>query len=140
MNFTIVSVGRLKESYFIATVDEYIKRIEGFAKLKLINVKNDSNIPAKIPTGSYVFALCIEGKQLSSESFSQKLEKIYLSEKKGICFIVGGSDGLSQNVKSSADMKLSMSNMTFPHRLAKIMLLEQLYRALSIQNNRKYHK
>jgi 23S rRNA (pseudouridine1915-N3)-methyltransferase len=86
-----------------------------------------------------VFALCVEGKQLSSELFADKLSQIYLSEKKGVCFIIGGADGLPETVKEVADLRLSMSKMTFPHRLAKIMLLEQLYRALTIQNNRSYH-
>ena len=140
IDFTIISVGRLKEAYFTAAADEYVKRIGGFGKVKIVDLKDDSEILAKIPKNAYVFAMCIEGQQLSSEEFSQKLEKVYLSEKKGIYFIIGGSEGLPQEVKSIADMKLSFSKMTFPHRLAKIMLLEQVYRALSIQNNRSYHK
>ena len=140
MDFTIISVGRLKEPYFIAAVDEYLKRIGGFTKITMIDVKEDGAITAKIPANSYIAALCVEGEQFSSEEFSKRLEKVYLSEKRGICFIIGGSDGLPQDIKSIADIKLSMSEMTFAHRLAKVMLLEQLYRALSIQNNRKYHK
>ncbi|MCL2036712.1 MAG: 23S rRNA (pseudouridine(1915)-N(3))-methyltransferase RlmH [Oscillospiraceae bacterium] len=146
MTFTIISVGRLKEAYFADAAAEYVKRIGGFSqckKLTLIDVKeskNDGEITERIPPSSYVFALCIEGKQLTSRDFSAKLEQAFTSEKKGICFIIGGSEGLSEGVKSIADMRLSMSEMTFPHRLAKIMLLEQLYRALSIQNNRSYHK
>ncbi|MCL2634038.1 MAG: 23S rRNA (pseudouridine(1915)-N(3))-methyltransferase RlmH [Oscillospiraceae bacterium] len=140
MNFTIVSVGRLKESYYGEAADEYIKRIGGFGKVSIIDVKSDDDILPKIPVSAFVFALCVEGERLSSEGFSQKLEKVYLSEKKGIYFVIGGSEGLSEKVKSAADMKISMSDMTFPHRLAKIMLLEQLYRALTIQNNKNYHK
>jgi 23S rRNA (pseudouridine1915-N3)-methyltransferase len=140
MNFTIVSVGRLKESYFVSAVDEYVKRIRGFGKIELIDVKSDADIANRIPQSAFVFALCIEGKQMSSEEFSRRLEEVYLSEKKGVCFVIGGSDGLPASVKKSADFKLSMSEMTFAHRLAKIMLLEQLYRALSIQNNRNYHR
>lgn len=140
MNFTVISVGRLKEGYWVQAVDEYVKRIKGFGKINLIDVKDGSAVLAKIPDGAYVFALCIEGESLSSEKFSLVLEKIYLSEKKGICFMIGGAEGLSPQTKSVCDMKLSMSAMTFPHRLAKVMLLEQLYRALSIQNNRNYHK
>jgi 23S rRNA (pseudouridine1915-N3)-methyltransferase len=145
--FTIISVGRLKESYFVAAVDEYVKRIGGFGKVQMIDLPDSpkekdvaAGILAKIPQGAFVFALCVEGKQLSSEKFAEKLQQIYLSEKKGICFLIGGSDGLPDDVKAVADMKLSMSEMTFPHRLAKIMLTEQLYRALTIQNNKKYHK
>ena len=144
MDFTIISVGKLKEPYFIAAADEYIKRIGGFSniKIKLIDVRDDSEILPKIPPNVFVFALCIEGQKFSSSGLSEKLEKIYLSEKKGIYFIIGGSDGLSEEIKSDSkiNLKMSMSDMTFPHRLAKIMLLEQIYRALSIQNNKKYHK
>jgi 23S rRNA (pseudouridine1915-N3)-methyltransferase len=140
MNFTIISVGRLKENYWVAAVDEYVKRIGGFGKISIIDVKDDSAILPRIPTGVYVFAMCVEGKPLSSEEFSDVLERIYISEKKGICFVIGGANGLPESVKSACDMKLSMSAMTFPHRLAKVMLLEQVYRALSIQNNTKYHK
>ncbi|MCL1832574.1 MAG: 23S rRNA (pseudouridine(1915)-N(3))-methyltransferase RlmH [Oscillospiraceae bacterium] len=144
--FTIIAVGRLKESYFVAAAEEYVKRIGGYAKINLIDVKDGADkdtasaIIAKIPQGAYVCALCIEGRKLSSEAFSDSLSQVYHSSKKGICFVIGGSQGLSDEVKAIADMKLSMSDMTFPHRLAKIMLLEQLYRALSIQNNGKYHK
>ena len=140
MSFTIVSVGRLRESYFVDAAAEYVKRIGAFGKVSLIDVKEDGALFQKIPHGAYTFALCVEGKQLTSEEFSRRLEQVYLSEKKGICFIIGGSEGLPENVKSACDMQLSLSEMTFPHRLAKIMLLEQLYRALSIHNNRKYHK
>lgn len=140
MNFTVISVGRLKESYFVEAVDEYVKRIGAFGKITLVDVKDGSAIQPKIPSGAYVFALCVEGKQLTSEGFSDVLEKIYVSEKKSICFVIGGAEGLPESVKSIGDMRLSMSGMTFPHRLAKVMLLEQLYRALSIQNNKKYHK
>jgi 23S rRNA (pseudouridine1915-N3)-methyltransferase len=142
-DFTIISVGRgfkQTETYFADTAAEYVKRIGGFGRIKLADVRDDKEIPPKIPKGAYVFAMCVEGRQLGSEAFSAKLEQIYLSEKKGICFIIGGSEGLCEGVKSLADMRLSMSEMTFPHRLAKIMLLEQLYRALTIQNNRSYHK
>ena len=140
MNFTVIAVGRLKESYFSAAVDEYVKRIGGFGKIKLIDVKDESEIIPKIPVNAYVFALCVEGMRLSSEGLAAHLERVYLSEKKGIYFIIGGADGLPPGVKESCDMKLSMSDMTFPHRLAKVMLLEQIYRALTIQGNRNYHK
>jgi 23S rRNA (pseudouridine1915-N3)-methyltransferase len=144
MTFTIISVGRLKESYFRSTADEYIKRLGGSVGLNLVDVKENqdtaASISAKIPRGAFVFALCVEGKQLTSEGFAEKLERISLSEKKGVCFLIGGSDGLPEQIKAVADFKLSMSDMTFPHRLAKIMLLEQIYRAISIQKNSKYHK
>jgi 23S rRNA (pseudouridine1915-N3)-methyltransferase len=140
MTFTIIAVGKLKEPYFAAAADEYVKRIGGFAKINIVDVKEGGDIRAKIPQGAFVFALCVEGRQLSSEAFAARLEQVYLSEKKGVCFLIGGSDGLPDDVKAIADFKLSMSEMTFPHRLAKIMLCEQLYRALSIQNNGKYHK
>ena len=140
MNFTVVSVGRLKEAYWVAAVNEYVKRIGVFGKIRLVDVKDDESLPAAIPQGWLVFALCIEGERLSSEGFSERLERAYLSGKKGICFVIGGAEGLPRQIKEECDCALSLSDMTFPHRLAKIMLLEQLYRALSIQNNRKYHR
>lgn len=146
-NFTVISVGRLKEQYFIDAAAEYVKRIGGFSKINTIELKDDiqeekvtANITANTPAGAYVFALCIEGRRMTSEKFADELNKIYLSEKKGVCFIIGGAEGLPDKVKKMSDSLLSMSDMTFPHRLAKIMLLEQIYRALSIQNNRSYHR
>ena len=95
---------------------------------------------SKIAASDFVDAMCIEGKQLSSEELSDKLDKIALSGKSTVDFVIGGSYGLSDEVKSRADLKLSMSRMTFPHTMARMILCEQIYRAFEISTNGKYHK
>ena len=139
--------------------NEYEKRLSAYCKLNVIELepvrlpdnpsaqeisnalaKETQMIKAKIPKGSYVFSMCIEGKQMSSEEFSKKLADIALMGKNSITFIIGSSFGLSAEIKQMSDYKFSMSKMTFPHKLARIMLTEQIYRALSITNNAKYHK
>ena len=97
-------------------------------------------ILAKIPQNAYVFSMCIEGKQSSSEAFSQKLSEIAVNGKSNIVFIIGSSFGLSDEIKNMSDFKFSMSQMTFPHQMARIMLLEQIYRAFQISSGGKYHK
>ena len=95
---------------------------------------------AKIPKKAYVIAMCIEGKQLSSEELADKLEAASLEGKSSICFVVGSSFGLSDKVKNAADLRLSMSRLTFPHQLARVMLYESIYRSFSIISGGKYHK
>lgn len=159
MTLNIVSMGKLKEDYLKACAAEYGKRIGAFAKLNIIELtpeklpenpsaklteqalyKEAELILGKIPQSGYVCALCIEGRQITSEQFSVKLSEIVTAGNSDIYFIIGSSYGLSDRIKRIADLRLSVSEMTFPHQLFRIMLLEQLYRALSIQNNRKYHK
>lgn len=159
MNITILALGKLKEDYLRQACAEYEKRLSAFCKLsievsepeRLSDNPSDSEIEnalkkegerllKKIPKNSYVCALCIEGKEITSEELSGQLEKIALEGFGQIVFVIGSSCGLSPEVKSAAHMKLSMSKMTFPHQLARVMLLEQLYRGCSIINNRKYHK
>ena len=156
---TLISVGRLKEDFFKAAEKEYTKRLGGFCDLKIIEVNqqqlppNPSNgqieaalsteaeeIIAKIPKGSEVVALCIEGKLYSSEDLSAAIENNANIGSGSITFIIGGSFGLSEAVKNISKIRLSMSKMTFPHRLARIMLLEQIYRAYQIGAGTKYHK
>lgn len=159
ININFIVLGKLKEKYMKDFVVEYEKRLSGYCKLtvtelepvklsdnpseqEIINALNKETqlIKAKIPKNSYVFSMCIEGKQMSSEELSKKLEDIALSGKNNITFIIGSSFGLSNEIKQMSDYKFSMSKMTFPHKLARIMLTEQVYRALSITNNAKYHK
>ena len=159
MNINFIVLGKLKEKYMKDFSAEYEKRLSGYCKLtvtELEPVKLSDNpsqseiqnalnketqlIKAKIPKNSYVFSMCIEGKQMSSEELSKKLEDIALTGKNNITFIIGSSFGLSDEIKQLSDYKFSMSKMTFPHKLARIMLTEQIYRALSITNNGKYHK
>ncbi len=158
LKITIITVGQLKEAYYREAVSEYEKRISAYAKISDINLKEapfdekagdaavisaledeGERILAQIPKGAYRIALCIEGKQHTSEELAQILEDI--SMQSGECvFIIGSSHGLSEKVKRSCDMRLSMSKMTFPHRLARVMLTEAIYRSLSINRGLKYHK
>lgn len=159
MNINFIVIGKLKEKYMKDFSAEYEKRLSGYCKLTVTELepvklsdnpseqeiknaltKETQMIKAKIPKNSFVFSMCIEGKQMSSEELSKKLEDIALTGKNNITFIIGSSFGLSDEIKQMSDYKFSMSKMTFPHKLARIMLIEQVYRALSITNNAKYHK
>lgn len=159
MNINFIVLGKLKEKYMKDFSAEYEKRLSGYCKLTVTELepvklsdnpseqeiknalaKETQMIKAKMPKNSFVFSMCIEGKQMSSEELSKKLEDIALTGKNNITFIIGSSFGLSDEIKQMSDYKFSMSKMTFPHKLARIMLTEQVYRALSITNNAKYHK
>lgn len=159
MNIDLIVLGRLKEEYLRAASAEYEKRLGAFCKLNITVLEpvklpeNASNsqiedalitegdrILSKIPVSCFTVALCIEGKQLSSEELAQTMEKTAVNGISEMAFIIGSSYGLSERVKRIADARLSMSRMTFPHQLARVMLMEQLYRAFSINSNRRYHK
>ena len=156
---TLITVGKLKEKFYLSAAEEYVKRLKGYCDfriLELAEVKLPDNpspaeisagldkeaeaIIAKIPKGSWFCVLTPEGKLISSEALAQKLKDVKVSGKSSACFLIGSSFGIAQNLKNMADMKLSMSPMTFPHHLARIMVLEQIYRAFTIINNMKYHK
>ena len=159
MNVQLIVLGKLREKYMKDFSSEYEKRLSAYCKLTVTELepvklsdnpsqseidnalnKETQMITAKIPKNSYVFSMCIEGKQMSSEELSQKLDDIALSGKSSVVFIIGSSFGLSDEIKRMSDFKFSMSKMTFPHKLARIMLTEQIYRGFSISNNGKYHK
>lgn len=159
MNVQLIVLGKLKEKYMKDFAGEYEKRLSAYCKMSVVELepvklsdnpsqseidnaltKETKMIKDKIPKNSYVFSMCIEGKQMSSEELSQKLEAIALSGKNNVVFIIGSSFGLSDEIKQMSDFKFSMSKMTFPHKLARIMLTEQIYRGFSISNNGKYHK
>lgn len=159
MNINIICVGKLKEDYLRNACAEYQKRLGAFCRLKITELQparlpenpNDTQINAaledegkqilsKIAANEAVFAMCIEGKMLSSEKLSEEIESYALKGFGSLCFIIGGSHGLSPAVKARANFRLSMSPMTFPHQLARVMLLEQIYRAFMISNGGKYHK
>lgn len=159
LNISLICIGNLKEKYWAQAVEEYSKRLSAFCRFSVIQLNEEriSNNPSpgeidrilnaegkriieKIPKNSYVISMCIEGKQISSNELSQKIEDISLSGKSSLCFIIGGSRGLSQQVKQRSDFKLSMSKMTFPHQMARVILCEQIYRAFEISSNGKYHK
>ena len=148
----LITVGSIKEKYLKDAIEEYTKRISKYTKLEIIEVKDEGLVePQKsisleeekilkhINDKDYIITLEIEGKNLSSEEFAEKLDKIQL-EASTITFIIGGSYGLSQNIKDKSKLHLSFSKMTFPHQLFRVLLLEQIYRAYKINNNESYHK
>lgn len=158
INLTVIAVGKLKEKYLRDGCGEYIKRLGAFSKVNIVEIdeekigdnpsnaqiktvieKEGQRIIKKIPKSSAVITLCIEGKEYSSPDFSKLIENISMNNS-SICFIIGGSFGLSDEVKSLSSSKLSFGKMTLPHQLARMVLLEQIYRAFSISNNSKYHK
>ncbi len=149
MNIHIVCIGKLKEKYWQDAAAEYIKRLSRFCKLSVTELsesKSDSKeeeseeILGRIPKESYVIALDVGGKRLSSEGFAEKISELALNGSSDICFIIGGSNGFDDRVRKTADMRLSFSDFTFPHQLMRVILLEQIYRAFKIINNEKYHK
>jgi len=158
MNINIVAVGGIKEKFFKDAVSEYAKRLSRYVKLNIIEVKDEKTpamasaleeekikeveserILSKLPN-SYVVALTIDGKKYSSEELAKRMEKYDILSKGNLSFIIGGSLGLHKSVIDRADEKLSFSEMTFPHQLMRVILLEQIYRAYRIRNNEPYHK
>ena len=158
MKITVISVGKIKEKFFTDAIAEYKKRISRFATVDIIELK-DEKIPenasqkeealileregfailSKIPKNSFKIAMCIEGYGLSSTEFSEKLDRIK-AENSNITFIIGGSLGLCEKVKSICDMRLSFGKITLPHQLMRVVLLEQIYRAFKISAGETYHK
>lgn len=156
LSVTVVCVGRLKEKHFLLACEEYMKRLRPFVTLSVVEVaERPAEMPRDIPQalvaegeaidrvapkGAFRIALSPEGKQMTSEALAAKLDMLAVGGASRLCFLIGGSNGLCERIKRQADFLLSMSEMTFPHHLARVMLLEQLYRAFSILNHTKYHK
>lgn len=159
MNIKLITVGKLKEDYLKAGIAEYTKRLSRFAKTEIIELadektpdkaseaqnqqilaKEGSRIQEKIGARDYVIVLAIEGKQLASEAFAQKLATVALDGYSDITFIIGGSLGLDPAVKQRANMKMSFGLLTLPHQLMRLVLVEQVYRAFMIQQGSPYHK
>lgn len=159
MKITVVTVGKIKEKYFVDAIAEYAKRLSRYCKLEIIQVadektpdgasealeaqikdKEGERILSNIKDGSFVVALAIEGQMLDSEELAAKIEKWGVSGISQIVFVIGGSLGLSKAVLNRADYKLSFSRMTFPHQLMRVVLLEQIYRSYRIISNEPYHK
>ena len=158
-DITLICMGKLKEKFYLSAATEYEKRLKGYCNFKLIELpevrlpdepsvaeiaagldKVAESILAKIPQGSWFCIFTPEGKLLSSPELADKLKDVKLSGKSSVCFLIGSSFGISKKIKQIADFKLSMSPMTFPHHLARIMVMEQIYRAEAIQAGSKYHK
>ena len=159
MKITILCVGKVKEKFYRDAIDEFTKRLSRYCKLEIVEVadektnedaseneirlvkeKEGERIIKNIKDDAYVITLCIDGKQLNSEELSERIECLGIQGTSHICFIIGGSLGLSDEVIKRADFKLSFSKMTFPHQLMRVILLEQIYRAYRIMNNEPYHK
>ena len=158
-DITLIAMGKLKEKFYLAAAAEYEKRLKGYCRFQIMELpefrlpenpspteisagleKEADLILSKIPKGAWFCVLTPEGKVISSEALADKIKEVKLSGKSSACFLIGSSFGMSPRVKAVADFKLSMGPMTFPHHLARIMVLEQLYRSESIQAGSKYHK
>lgn len=159
MRITVIAVGKIKERYFTGAVEEYAKRLGRFCRLELLEVADEktpegaseaqniqikeregSRILKKLPAGAYVVALAIDGKMLDSPELSAAMERWKVGGASHVAFVIGGSLGLSEEVLSRADFRLSFSRMTFPHQLMRVILLEQIYRSFMIQSGAPYHK
>lgn len=159
MNIKVICIGKLKEKYWQDACSEYLKRIGGYCKIDIVELKeaklpknaspaDEENVMqkegeailSKIGDNDYVIALEVEGKQLDSVELSKKITSIFAGGRQTVDLVIGGSLGLSPTVKKRADHGLSFSRMTFPHQMARVILLEQVYRAFKIANNETYHK
>ena len=156
---TLLTVGKLKEKFYMAAVEEYAKRLSAYCKFRLVELP-ESRLPeeprpsgsaaglaaeaekilAAVPKGAWFCVLTPEGTELSSEALADKLRSVKNEGKSAACFLIGSSFGMDPSVKRRADYRLSFGPMTFPHHLMRVMALEQLYRAESIQAGTKYHK
>ena len=147
----IITVGKIKEKYLTDATNEYLKRLSKYTKINLIEVPDENfditktletekkSILKYVSEKDYIITMEIDGKELSSIEFAKKIDEIQISNS-NICFIIGGSYGLSDEIKKMSNFKLSFSKMTFPHQLFRLILLEQIYRAYKINNNESYHK
>lgn len=159
LSIRLVCVGKLREQFFVDALNEYSKRLSAYCKFecaelnetKLGSSPSDKEIAAALDKeaadieralgkDAYVIAMCVEGMQLKSEDLAQRISSLAVAGRGRICFVIGGSFGISPRIKQRADMRLSMSEMTFPHHLARVMLAEQIYRAFKISEGSKYHK
>ncbi|ADU32526.1 23S rRNA (pseudouridine(1915)-N(3))-methyltransferase RlmH [Evansella cellulosilytica] len=159
MNISIISVGKLKEKYLKQGIDEYKKRLSAYANIQIVEVadekapenlsntemeqikqKEGERILSKLSPDTYVIALAIEGEKWSSEKLAKQLDQLALHGKSKVAFIIGGSLGLSKEIMQRSQAQLSFSNMTFPHQLMRLILVEQIYRAFRINRGEPYHK
>ena len=141
----IICIGKLKETYLKEAVADYKKRISKYHKLEILELPDSNieeekeNIRKNLNPKDYIITMEIEGKELDSKELSKKIDKTFITNST-ITFIIGGSDGLHQEIKELANYKLSFSKLTFPHGLFRLLLLEQIYRSFKILNNETYHK
>ena len=159
LNVKLICVGKMREKFYIDAFAEYAKRLQAYCRLELLEIaeqrlgdrpsekeiaaaleREGQEILKAVPPDAYLTALCVEGKQMPSEGMAELIAARENSGRPKLCFAIGSSYGLSPSVKARADRKLSMSQMTFPHHLARVMLAEQLYRGFKINEGSKYHK
>lgn len=159
MNITIICIGKLKERYWTEAVQEYSKRLSKYCSFTIYELREEKapdnasaaeetavkeaegkSILKQIKKDAYVIALEIQGKELNSEALAEKIEALGLAGKSDLVFLIGGSLGMSDEVLSRADLRLSFSKMTFPHQMMRVILLEQIYRSFKIIRNETYHK
>lgn len=153
MDIKIICIGKIKESYLTNAIEEYKKRLKVFCNLEIIELKEFNNIDINknieleselilnnIKKTDYVIALSIKGKNISSEDFAEVIKNHYTYNSSTITFVIGGSNGYDNRVLQRANYELSFGKMTFPHQLMRVILLEQVYRCMMINNNHKYHK
>lgn len=160
INVTLITLGKVQKGFLTDGCNEYIKRLRTMCDFKLVEIedeplpeknlnqtlidkaleKESGKIISAIPKQSYVIAMCIEGKQLASRDFAKLFNQKAVDGYSSICLIIGSSHGLSEKVKARRDLRMSFSKMTFPHQLFRLMALEQIYRAFSINAGTKYHK
>lgn len=159
MKITVLAVGKIKEKYFTDAIAEYCKRLSRYCKLEIIEVADEKTpdragdreeelirrregerLSRYLQRGAYVIALAIDGRKVSSEQFAAKIDRLGVSGQSHIIFMIGGSIGLQQELLEEADEKISFSDMTFPHQLMRVILLEQIYRGYKIIQGEPYHK
>ena len=159
LNIKFICVGKLRERFYIDAFNEYARRLSAYCKFECAElnetklgdkpsdkeienalVRESADIEKALPKDAYVIAMCVGAKQLKSEELAQKINSLALSGRGKICFIIGGSFGMAESIKQRADMRLGMSEMTFPHHLARVMLTEQIYRSFKIIEGSRYHK
>ena len=159
VDITLLCVGRNKEKYYPEAASEYIKRLSSACRVNIVELPeakissdpSEKEIEAalgdeaerilrNIKKEHYVISLCVEGRKLTSTAFADELGRVFISGRSRLVFIIGGSFGLAESVKKASDLRLSMSDMTFPHHLARVILLEQIYRAFTIMDGSKYNK
>lgn len=159
LSVTVLTVGKLKERYFLEACAEYQKRLTAFCKISVVEVEEyrlpdnpspaqieegilqeGKRLAAKVPGGSFLITLCVEGRMLTSPELAREMERVALGGVSAITFVIGGSHGLWEELKARSGLRLSLSPMTLPHQLARVVVLEQIYRGMTINNNQKYHK
>ena len=158
MKITIVCAGKIKEKYLTAGINEFLKRLKPMAQMEILEIheekmpdspseaekeqvlqKEGEKLLKLVPSGSYLFVLDVYGEELSSEELAERIDKLGVSGRSSLTFLIGGAFGLSKEVRQAADMKLSFSRMTFTHQMVRLLLVEQIYRAFKINRGEKYH-